>query len=100
MPGIQWLKHQPITEHHSATCRAVVPNLDDNRAWFRGRQFFHGLGGGDSFRMIQECCIYCVLCFYYYISSTSDHQALDPKGWAPLLLRQWNPLKILNKDYC
>ena len=30
--------------------------------------------------------IYCALNFhYYYISSTSDHQALDPGGWGPLL---------------
>ena len=29
--------------------------------------------------------MYCALCFYYsYISSTSDHQALDPEGWGPL----------------
>ena len=32
----------------------------------------------DDFRMIQENYIYCTLYFYYYyISSTSDHQALD-----------------------
>ena len=32
--------------------------------------------------------IYCALCFYYYyISSTSDHQALDPRGWGPLLYK-------------
>ena len=23
--------------------------------------------------------------YYYYVSSTSDHQALDPGGWGPLL---------------
>ena len=35
--------------------------------------------------MIQAHHIYCVLYFYnYYISSTSDHQALDPRGWGPL----------------
>ena len=43
-----------------------------------------GLGNG--FRMIQVHSIYCVLYFYYYyINSTSDHQALDPGGWRPLL---------------
>ena len=26
--------------------RAAVPNLFGTRDWFRGRQFFHGLGGG------------------------------------------------------
>lgn len=30
--------------------------------------------------------IYCAVSFYYYyISTTSDHQALDPGGWGPLL---------------
>ena len=28
---------------------------------------------------------YCALCFYYYISFASDHQALDPGDWEPLL---------------
>ena len=29
--------------------------------------------------------IYCVLYFYFYcVSSTSDCQALDPRGWGPL----------------
>ena len=38
-------------------------------------------GWGDGFRMIQVHYIYCALYFYYYyISSTSDHQAFDPKG--------------------
>ena len=65
----------------------VVPNLFGTRDWFCGRQFFHGPGLGDGFRMIQAHCIYCVLYFYYYyISSTSDHQALlGPRGWGPLL---------------
>ena len=40
---------------------------------------------GEGFRMIQVHYIYCVLYFYYYyISSTSDHQVLDPRGWGPL----------------
>ena len=35
--------------------------------------------------MIQEHYVYCDLYFYYYrISSTSGHQALDPRGWGPL----------------
>ena len=30
--------------------------------------------------------IYCAIYFYYdYISCTSDHQTLDPRGWGPLL---------------
>ena len=37
--------------------------------------------GGDGFRMIQAHYIYCALYFsYYYISSTSDHQALNLRG--------------------
>ena len=37
------------------------------------------------FRMIQVHYSYCALYFYYYyISLTSDHQALDPEGWGPL----------------
>ena len=35
--------------------------------------------------MIQVYYNYCALYFYYYcISSTSDHQALDSRGWGPL----------------
>ena len=35
--------------------------------------------------MIQVHYMYCAFCFYYYyISSTSDYQALDPEGWGPL----------------
>ena len=38
------------------------------------------------FEMIQAHYIYCAPCFYYYcISSTSVYQALDPKGWGPLV---------------
>ena len=40
-------------------------------------------GWGDGFRVIQMHYIYGALYFYYYISSTSDHQALDPGGWDP-----------------
>ena len=39
-------------------------------------------GGG--FRMIQVHYTYCVVYFcYYYLSSTSNLQALDPRGWGP-----------------
>ena len=43
------------------------------------------VGRGDGFRMIQVHYIYCALHYYYYISSTSDHQELDPRGWWPLV---------------
>lgn len=38
-----------------------------------------GTGGG--FAMIQTHYVYCALYFFYYISPTSDYQALDPGGW-------------------
>ena len=64
--------------------RAAVPKLFGTRHQFCQRQCFHGLGWGDGFGMIQVLYIYCALHFYYYyISSTSDHQALDPGGWGP-----------------
>lgn len=28
---------------------------------------------------------HALYCYYYHISSTSDHQALDPSVWGPLL---------------
>ena len=40
---------------------------------------------GNGFGVIQENYIYGALYFCYYLSSTSDHQALDPGGWGPLL---------------
>ena len=40
---------------------------------------------GDGLGVIQAHYIYYALNFYYdYISSTSDHQALGPRGWGPL----------------
>ena len=62
----------------------MVPNLSGTRDQFHGIQSFHGpggWGGGCGYRVIPEHYIYCTLYFYcYYISSTSDHQALDPRG--------------------
>ena len=44
--------------------------------------------GRDGFRMIKVHYVNCALYFhYYYISSTSDHQALDPGGRGPLIYR-------------
>ena len=81
--------------------KAVVPNLFGTRDQFHGRQFFHGPGPGGSmewFRMIQVHNIYCALYFYYYyISFSSDHQALDPRGWGPLV--QDNLQNILRKIF-
>ena len=64
----------------------MVPNLSGPRDRFHGRQFFLRWGTGDGFGMIQAHYMYCALYFYcYYISSTSDHQALDPGCRGPLL---------------
>ena len=53
-----------------------------------GRQFTMDLiegVGGDVLGMIQPPYIYCALYFYYdHISSTLDHQILDPGVWGPL----------------
>ena len=66
-------KHQPSGPQHSG-----------RQGPFRGRQFFLG-AGRDGFGMIQAHSIYGALYFYcYYISSTSDHQALGPRSWGPL----------------
>ena len=52
--------------------------------------FFKDWRWGDGFGVIQTHYIYCALCFnYYYLSSTPDHQALDPRGWRPLHLKNW-----------
>ena len=40
----------------------------------------------DGLGMIQAHCIFCSLyLYYYYISPTSDHQALDSVDWGPLI---------------
>ena len=50
-----------------------------SQAWEAG-------GSWDSFRMLQAHYFYYALYFYYYyISFISDHQALDPGGWGPLV---------------
>ena len=68
--------------------RTAVPNLFGTRGQMHERQFLHGPGigveVGGGFRMTPEHSLYWALRFYhYYISSTSDHQALDPRGWGP-----------------
>ena len=70
---------------------AVVLNDFSTRQWFHGKQIFHrlegvGVLGAHDFRMIQAHYISCAICFYrYYIRLTSGHQALDRRGWGPLL---------------
>ena len=44
-------------------------------------------GGEGWFQDDSRYSIYCVLSFYYYyISFTSDHQALDPGGWGSMCM--------------
>ena len=79
---------------HRKECWVIILQTADlfgTRDWFCGRQFFHRSGGGgrgcdrvcgkeqsDGLGIIQAHYIYCALYFYFYfISSTSDHQALD-----------------------
>ena len=64
--------------------KAADPNLLGTKDRFRERQLFSMDQGsvGDGFRMTQEHYIHWALYFYYYcISSTSNHSALDPRGW-------------------
>ena len=57
--------------------------MEDNFSMDLGQGLEGGRGNG--FRMIQAHYIYCALYFHSYeISSTSDRQALDPRGWGPL----------------
>ena len=46
---------------------------------------------GDGLGMTQEHYVYCALSSHCYdVSSTSDHQVLDPRSWGPWL-RLWVP---------
>ena len=63
---------QGSLEHQSATFLASGAGLAE--------ESFSTDWGGDGFRMIQAHYIYRALYFcYFYISSTSDHQASDPR---------------------
>ena len=66
----------------------AVPKLTGTRDCFCRRKFFYRLRleRGDGFWMIQVHYIYCALnLYYYYNSSTSDHQILDPRYQGPLI---------------
>ena len=67
---------------HVPAARSLLGTRDG----FRGRKFFHRLGVGGGFGMIQVRYIYCVVfSYYYYVSSTSDHLAGGTGSWGPLL---------------
>ena len=64
-----------------------IPGIFGTRHQFHGRPFSYEPGRGeDGLGMIQAHSIYCVLYFYYYYNRViSNYQALDPRGWGPLL---------------
>ena len=66
----------------------MAPNILAPGTGFMEDNFPMDWGGGeDGFRMIQVNYLSCALCFcYYYISTTSGHQALDPGVGDP-----WQP---------
>lgn len=59
--------------------KTPVPNLFDIRDWFHGRHFLHRWLW-DDLSTYNSCVFYF---YYYYISCTSDHQSLNPRGWGP-----------------
>ena len=64
----------------------MASNFLAPRTSFMKVSFSFDGGEKDGFRMIQACYIHCTLYFYYYyISSISNHQALDPRDWGLLL---------------
>ena len=74
---------------------AAIPNLFWSQVLFLWMTVFPRTEVGDDLRIIPVYYIYCALYFYHYsISSTSDHQTLDPGSWVPLTLRK------LWKDEC
>ena len=73
---------------NALSSEAVIPNVFGTSDRFHGNPFSTDWGwvSGDGFGMIQMHFISCALyIYYYYISSTSDHYALDPKDWRTLL---------------
>ena len=58
-----------------------------NQDWFHGRQLFHGSGlEGEWFQDDSSTVhLLCTLFLLLLYQLCSDHQALDPGGWGPLL---------------
>ena len=57
--------------------RPVVPNLFGTRDKFHGRQFFHGQGVENGFRMIQAHCIHLFLLLLHQLHLRSP----DIRSW-------------------
>ena len=77
----------PKSAKHEIILGQQSPTILAPGTGFMEDSFSIDLGvGGDSFRMIQVHYIYCAIYFYYYyISFTSDHQALDPRSSVSLV---------------
>ena len=76
------------TARAARAARAVVPNLFGTRDRFRGREFFHGLGGwGNGFGMIQVHYTYCALYFYYYYIAIYNEIIIQ----LTIMQNQWDP---------
>ena len=68
---IKTLLQQPPTLWHQGPDSLVEDNFS-----------LDGVGGG---WLLDDSRVLHLLCSYSYISPTSDHQALAPGGWGPLL---------------
>ena len=69
--------------------RTAVPSLSGTRDRFVEDDPSTDQGWEDGFGMTQGNDMYCALYFHYYCtSSTSGGQALDHRGWGPLLYRK------------
>ena len=83
----------PLPQHHHQVSLTMEPSLvlqDPSPTFLApGTGFMEDRistdGVGDGLGTIRVHYVYCTLYFYYYyISFSSDHEALDPRGWRPL----------------
>ena len=78
----------------------VVPSLFRHQGPISRKTIFPWTREGDGFGMIQVHYTYRTLYFYYYyIRSTLDHQALDPRVWGPLVWTVSVFFTVLRHDY-
>ena len=90
----QGVRVWPGLPSHNNTLTLVLLTQQSPMFWALWPRFLEdnftmdGSGMRGGLGMIQAHYIYRLLYFYYdyYISSTSDHQALGPGGWGPLYL--------------
>ena len=80
---------------------SAVPSLLGTRDRLVEDKFSADQGKGNGMGMIQACYVYCPLSFFhYYIISTLDHQALDPRGSGPLLYVVKENWPSADNDWC